>query len=126
MDRNGLPAAVALGAPDLIHELDARENFAGVRKKLVEQEKFLLRQLLHLVTAADSEGVVIERHVADGADGGLGSVVARGHGAKDLMPGGTHAAHEDGPEIGSGAGLIAQDEYFHGISFAHLSGGYAP
>ena len=63
---------------------------------------------------------------ADGADGGLGSVVARGHGAKDLMPGGTHAAHEDGPEIGSGTGLIAQDEYFHGISFAHLSGGYAP
>ena len=60
---------------------------------------------------------------ADGADG---SVVARGHGAKDLMPGGTHAAHEDGPEIGSGTGLIAQDEYFHGISFAHLSGGYAP
>ena len=56
----------------------------------------------------------------------LGSVVARGHGAKDLMPGGTHAAHEDGPEIGSGTGLIAQDEYFHGISFAHLSGGYAP
>ena len=61
-----------------------------------------------------------------GADGGVGGVVARGHGAEHLMPGGTHPAHEDGPEIGSGAGLIAQDEYFHGISFAHLSGGRAP
>ena len=60
----GFPAAVALRAPDFIHQIQPRENLVRVGKQLKEQKKFLLRQDMGLVFAPYGKGIVIERDAA--------------------------------------------------------------
>ena len=64
MHRHRLPAGVALHAPDLIHQLDAGEDFSRERQQLVQQIKLLLWQYARLVLPFDGKRVVIKLGVA--------------------------------------------------------------
>ena len=65
MDIDGVGVGAGIIAPDVVHELLAREDAAGERRHLVEQHEFLLRQHHALAVDGDAERVALHHRAAD-------------------------------------------------------------
>ena len=65
MYRHGFPAGLAVGAPDLVHQLDAGKNLPRIGQQLVKQQELLLGQLLGFAVPGNCQRIIVKNHIPD-------------------------------------------------------------